>query len=266
MYDRYSRKINYLRISVTDRCNLRCRYCMPEEGISLMKHRDILNFDEIVEIVTVAVKHGVDKVRITGGEPLVRKGIVDLVKMISLVEGINDLSMTTNGTLLKEFAPALYKAGLMRVNISLDTLDPERFRILTRGGSLNDTLEGIDAALDAGLTPLKINCVVKESSREPDATSVTRFGLERGLDVRYIRQMDLARGEFGIVEGGDGGNCASCNRLRLTADGKIKPCLFNDLEFDTRKLGAERAIEMAVEQKPSCGSSNFTGHFYNLGG
>jgi cyclic pyranopterin phosphate synthase len=266
MYDKYKRRINYLRISVTDRCNLRCRYCMPEEGIKLMSHRNILSFDEIVEIVEVAVSHGVDKVRITGGEPLVRKGIVDLVKMISLIDGINDLSMTTNGTLLEEFAAPLADAGLMRVNVSLDTLDQEKFRILTRGGSLEKALRGIDAAIAAGLTPIKLNCVVKESSREFDATTVTQYGLEKGLDVRYIRQMDLARGEFGIVEGGDGGNCSSCNRLRLTADGKVKPCLFNDLEFDVRELGAKRAIEMAVEKKPACGSSNFTGQFYNLGG
>lgn len=266
MYDKYSRRINYLRISVTDRCNLRCRYCMPEEGVRLLPHNEILTFDEIVDFTRVAVKMGVDKVRITGGEPLVRRGIVELIAMIASIEGIKDLSMTTNGTKLSEFALQLAGAGLNRVNVSLDTLDPEKYRLLTRGGSLDDALEGINAAIAAGLTPVKLNCVVKESSREADAASVTRFGLEKGLEVRYIRQMDLARGDFGIVEGGDGGNCSICNRLRLTASGMVKPCLFNDLEFDVRKLGPEEAIRMAVSQKPACGSSNFTGEFYNLGG
>ena len=266
MFDRYNRKINYLRISVTDRCNLRCRYCMPEEGVKLLPHRDILSFDEIVSFTRKAVEMGIEKVRITGGEPLVRKGIVTLVAMLSSIEGIKDLSMTTNGTLLPGFATDLKQAGLNRVNVSLDTMNPESYRILTRGGSLANALEGIDAAISAGLTPLKLNCVVKESSREPDAVEVTHFGISKGVEVRYIRQMDLARGDFGVVEGGDGGNCSICNRLRLTANGRVKPCLFNDLEFDIRELGNEKAIKMAVEQKPACGSSNFTGQFYNLGG
>ena len=266
MYDRFNRKINYLRISVTDRCNLRCLYCMPEEGVKLLPHGEILSFDEIAAFARVAVSMGIEKIRITGGEPLVRKGIVELVRMISSIGGIKDLSMTTNGTMLTRFAMPLKEAGLQRVNISLDTLDPGKYSIITRGGVLKDALDGIDAAIEAGLTPVKLNCVVKESSREEDAVSVTRFGLEKGIEVRYIRQMDLARGDFGIVEGGDGGNCSICNRLRLTANGLVKPCLFNDLAFDIRKLGNEEAIRMAVEQKPACGSTNYTGEFYNLGG
>lgn len=266
MFDRYKRHINYLRISVTDRCNLRCRYCMPEEGVRLLPHSAILSFDEITLFVREAVRYGVDKVRITGGEPLVRRGIVDLVGMIAGIEGISDISMTTNGTLLPGFAPGLAAAGLQRVNISLDTLDQDRYRLLTRGGSLDEAIAGIDSAIAARLTPVKINCVVRESSREPDAAAVTQFGISRGIEVRYIRQMDLARGEFGVVEGGDGGNCSICNRLRLTADGKLKPCLFDDLQYDIRELGAARAIEMAIDNKPACGSSNFTGEFYNLGG
>jgi len=266
MYDRFNRHINYLRISITDRCNLRCRYCMPEEGVKLLPHKSILSFDEITGFVREAVRFGVDKVRITGGEPLVRKGVVDLVAMIASVKGIRDLSMTTNGTLLAGFSKGLSAAGLQRVNISMDTLDPEKYRMITRGGSLDDALMGIDAAISAGLTPIKINCVVRDSSREPDAASVTQYGLSKGIEVRYIRQMDLARGEFGIVEGGDGGNCSICNRLRLTADGKLKPCLFSDLEYNIREIGAAAAIEQAVSNKPACGSSNFTGEFYNLGG
>jgi len=239
---------------------------MPEEGVKLLDHAAILSFDEICSFITVAVKHGISKVRITGGEPLVRKGIVDLIGMISAIKGINDLSMTTNASLLAAFAGPLAEAGLHRVNISLDTMDEGRYYEVTRGGKLQDAMDGIDAAIENRLTPIKLNCVVKESSREPDAVAVTEYGLQKGLEVRYIRQMDLARGEFGEVEGGDGGNCSKCNRLRLTANGKVKPCLFNDIGFDLREVGAEEAIRMAIDKKPPCGSFNNTGNFYNLGG
>jgi len=266
MLDKYNRRINYLRISVTDRCNMRCRYCMPAEGVKLISHSEILSFDEITSFARTAVDLGVNKVRITGGEPLVRKGIEELVAMIAGIEGIKDLSMTTNGTMLRKFAVPLAEAGMHRVNVSLDTLDPHKFMWLTRGGNVESTIDGIKAALEAGLTPVKINCVVKKSHDEPDARAVKKLGERLGLEVRYIRQMDLARGEFGIVEGGDGGNCASCNRLRLTANGKVKPCLFNDLEYDVRELGAEGAIKKAIENKPPCGSYNMNGKFYNIGG
>ena len=266
MLDRFNRTINYLRISVTDRCNLRCRYCMPEEGIMLLRHEDILSFDEIAGFVEVAVKHGVNKVRITGGEPLVRRDIVTLVRMISGIDGIDDLSMTTNGVLLKDFAADLKAAGLHRVNISLDTTDPEKFAYITRGGNVNDVFSGIAAAKKAGLVPVKINCVIIKSKDEEDARQITEFCLLNKLEIRYIHQMDLVNGHFSTVEGGTGGNCSLCNRLRLTATGKLRPCLFNDLEFDIRKMGYENAIIKAVEFKPECGSSNVTGKFYNIGG
>ena len=266
MYDNFNRNINYLRISITDRCNLRCTYCMPEEGIKLLRHEDILSYDEIREFTEVAVSKGVKKVRITGGEPLVRKGVVTLVGMISEITGISDLSMTTNGILLKQFAHELKAAGLKRVNISLDTIDPERFKAVTRNGNITDVLEGIKAAKDAGLFPVKINCVIKKSKEEPEAIAVTRFCKENDLEIRYIRQMDLVKGHFSTVDGGIGGNCSLCNRLRLTANGKLKPCLFNNIGFDVRELGYERAIELAVRQKPECGSVNNTGAFYNIGG
>lgn len=266
MFDRFNRPISYLRISVTDRCNLRCRYCMPEEGIRLLRHEDILSFDEIAGFTRAAVGLGINKIRLTGGEPLVRKGIVTLVKMIAAIEGIDDLSMTTNGTLLKSFAADLKNAGLHRVNISLDTIDPIRFKEITRGGNLNDVLEGIEAAITAGLLPVKINCVINENKDEENARGVTDFCISKGLEIRYIHQMDLVKGHFSAVVGGTGGDCPRCNRLRLTSDGKLKPCLFNEIEFDIRKMGYEEAVKKAVGTKPECGSYNQSGKFYNIGG
>lgn len=266
MFDCFNRQINYLRISVTDRCNLRCTYCMPAEGIRMLSHKDILSFDEILEVVRHGVKLGLNKVRITGGEPLVRKGIVNLVEQIALFKEIEDLAMTTNAILLPEFAKNLKRAGLQRVNISLDSMNEENFNKKTRIGDLDKVLKGIEAAEKAGLTPIKLNCVIKESSQEPDALTVTQFAKEKGYDVRFIPEMDLGKGEFGIVEGGDGGNCSICNRLRLTANGKLKPCLFNDLAYDIRKLGVEKAYSMALGNKPLTGQKNKTGNFYNIGG
>lgn len=266
MLDNYNRSITYLRISVTDRCNLRCRYCMPEEGVNMLSHDQILTFEEITEVVRTAALLGVTKVRITGGEPLVRRNIVTLVKMLADINGIEDLSMTTNALLLEEFAKPLRQAGLNRVNVSLDTMDPIQYRYITRGGDIDKVIRGIDAAIEAGLTPVKLNCVVNGSTNTPDALSVKAFGDSRKLQVRFIHQMDLSAGHFSVVEGGSGGDCASCNRLRLTANGKIKPCLFDDQEYDVRKLGPSEAIRKAVAGKPACGSHNYTGEFYNIGG
>jgi GTP 3',8-cyclase len=266
MYDSFNRQINYLRISVTDRCNLRCSYCMPEEGIQMLRHEDILNFDEILDVVRAGVSLGIRKVRITGGEPLVRKGIVNLAGMIAGIQGVEDLSMTTNGILLSQFAGPLAEAGLMRVNVSLDTINPERYSQITRGGELVKVLHGIRAAQEAGLQPIKLNCVVQSSSREADALAVAEFAKENDLEVRFIHQMNLEHGEFSIVEGGSGGDCFQCNRLRLTATGKIKPCLFSAEQFDVRQLGAERALQMAIANKPACGTINQVDEFYNIGG
>lgn len=266
MYDSFNRSVNYLRISVTDRCNLRCRYCMPEEGVELMHHDQILSYEEIVEVVRHGVQRGINKVRITGGEPLARKGIADLVSMLSDLDGIDDLSMTTNGTMLERYAVPLAAAGLQRINISLDTVDPEHFSHITRGGDLGTVLRGIEAAVVAGLSPVKINCVIREDVNEPDAAGVAAWGRERGLDVRFIHLMDLHAGSFSKVIGGEGGNCATCNRLRLTADGLLKPCLFNDIGYNIRSLGIATAYEEALKHKPACGSINTTGAFYNIGG
>jgi cyclic pyranopterin phosphate synthase len=266
MFDSYNRRINYLRISVTDRCNLRCTYCMPAEGIALMQHSDILSFEEIMEVVDAALVLGVDKIRITGGEPLVRKGIVNLVKMIASKPAIQDLGMTTNGQLLTQFAQPLRDAGLHRINISLDTMNPEKYKQLTRGGDITNVINGIEASVKAGLSPVKINCVIVKSLSEPDAVEVAEYGKKNNLQVRFIRQMDLEKGEFYIVNGGSGGDCSTCNRLRLTANGMIKPCLFNDMEYNVREHGASKALQLALGNKPSCGTINKNGEFYNIGG
>jgi cyclic pyranopterin phosphate synthase len=239
---------------------------MPAEGVPPMQHEDILRYVEILEVVKAAVGFGINKVRITGGEPLVRKGVVDLVEMIASIPEITDLSMTTNGILLAKYAQDLKSAGLQRVNISLDTIDPDRYHGITRLGDVSQVMSGIEAALAAGLSPVKINCIIKNSPEETDARMVGEFGKAKGLEVRYIHEMDLDKGYFRGVIGGDGGNCSTCNRLRLTSNGLIKPCLFSNAGYQVRELGAQKAIELALRNKPECGSINTTGEFYNLGG
>lgn len=265
MFDRYSRNINYLRISVTDRCNLRCTYCMPEDGIRLLPHTDILSFEEITEFAQLAVANGITKIRLTGGEPLVRKGIVELVAMLAKIDGLEDLAMTTNGIFLPEFAEALKEAGLLRVNISLDTVNQESFRAITRTGDLSNVLKGIEAVQRAGFESIKINCVMLG---QPNAETIElkRFCAERGFSLRFIHQMDLKNGQFSVVEGGEGGNCHQCNRLRLLANGDIKPCLFSDLAYNIRKLGSQEALNLALGNKPKSGTYNKSGEFYNIGG
>lgn len=265
MFDSFNRRINYLRISVTDRCNLRCEYCMPAEGIQLIPRERILKFAEIAEITRAAVGMGVTKVRITGGEPLVRRRVVELVEMIANIQGVEDFGMTTNAIALRQFAQPLRDAGLHRLNVSLDTIDPQRFREFTRCGQLADAIAGIDAAIAAGFDPIKLNCVIEKTSDEPDARGVAAFGAERGLPVRFIRKMNLSAGEFWQVEGGDGGNCSSCNRLRLSSDGRLYPCLFSDLSYDVRELGIEQAIHSALKGKPQRGQ-RATREFNALGG
>ena len=266
MLDPYNRRINYLRISVTDRCNLRCRYCMPASGIKLIPHDQILTFEEIRDFVRVGTGLGIDKVRLTGGEPLVRKDIVLLVRMLADLPGIKDLGMTTNGILLTRYAEDLAKAGLDRVNISLDSLDEGNFRYITRIGKLHSVLKGIEAAKQAGLTPVKINCVVKGAKLDHDALAVRAFGKKNGLQVRFIREMDLESGVFSVVKGGDGGRCYICNRLRLTSDGYLKPCLFSEKGYNIRECGYEEAYNLAVGNKPGRGTLNNINNFYNIGG
>ena len=314
MKDIHGRTIDYLRISLTDRCNFRCIYCMPEEGVCQLSHDDILRIEEIARVVRVAAGLGVRSVRLTGGEPLVRKGVADLVREIARTPGIENVSMTTNGVLLPKMADELKRAGLSRVNISLDTLDPVQFRQITRRGELRQTLDGIEAALAAGFDPVKVNAVVVRSL-DQDYLAFARMSVDRPLHVRFIEYMPVgessggcgcgwgpedvvpseelfeainerarAEGMDGLVPAGDdrplgwgparyfefpGAQgtvgfisplsrhfCGECNRVRLTADGKLRPCLFSDDEYDVRAAlrgqvgadvdGAVRAVFAAV--------------------
>lgn len=265
MFDRFDRRIHYLRISVTDRCNLRCQYCMPPEGVPLFCHEDVLSLEEIRDFAAVAVELGVDKVRLTGGEPLLRRGIVDLVRMLAAIPGIRDLAMTTNGTLLDRYAADLRAAGLKRVNVSMDSAIPERFAEITRGGKLSVVQEGIAAARAAGFDCIKLNCVIEVSPDEDDARSVARFGAAEGLEVRYIHRMHTDQGIFQPVIGGEGGHCASCNRMRLTATGLVTPCLFFNQSWSVRQLGAREALLAALAAKPESGQTSHH-RFSQMGG
>ena len=266
MRDPFGRSIDYLRISVTDRCNLRCHYCMPDGYVHRLGREDLLTFEEIVVVAQAAVDLGMHKIRLTGGEPLLRSHVVDLVRMLAAIGGLNDLSMTTNGVLLPEYAAPLADAGLHRVNISVDAVDPRSYREKTRGGDLDLLMAGIQAARDAKFKCIKLNCVVERSSDEPDAREVADFAKQNGLGVRFIRRMDLANGEFWVVEGGAGGDCPRCNRLRLSCDGVVRPCLFSDVGFNVRELGVREAINRAIEEKPESGQRCHTTTFSGIGG
>jgi len=191
MLDNYQRDINYLRISITDRCNLRCRYCMPKEGLSLIGHDDILRYEEILRVVRIAVSLGVAKVRITGGEPLVRRGIVPFVAALKSVPGIQDLSLTTNGVLLERCAADLFKAGVRRINISLDSLNPDKYQKITRGGCLDDVLQGIAAVYAQGFSPIKINVVAIKGFNDDEILDFARLTLDSPYQIRFIELMPL---------------------------------------------------------------------------
>jgi cyclic pyranopterin phosphate synthase len=239
---------------------------MPEKGIKLIPKDEILSLEEIAEVVKVASRLGVSKIRLTGGEPLVRQGIVDLVGMISKISGIEEVSMTTNGVLLAGYADNLKKAGLNRVNISLDDVSPGKYREITRGGDLESVFAGIRAAKKAGLKPVKINVVKLHDGHGQDIPAIRKFAEEESLKIRFITQMDLRTGEFSQVEGGDGGNCSICSRLRLTAKGMIKPCLFSNREYSVREHGIREAFILALDAKPEKGVVSDNHSFYNIGG
>jgi len=239
---------------------------MPEEGVPNIPHDEVLRLEDIAEVVRTAAELGFDKIRLTGGEPLVRKGIVDLVAMLSEIEGIRDLAMTTNGVLLSRYARDLKEAGLMRVNVSLDSMDRDTFRTIARRDRLQDVLDGIRAADEAGLTPIKINTVLLRDGDRGEADGVAAFARKNGYEIRYIHQMNLQTGEFWPVEGGEGGNCGRCNRLRLSSRGIIYPCLFSDAGYDIHAYGIEDAIRAAVQNKPRHGVISKKNTFYGLGG
>ena len=300
--DSFQRPVNYLRISVTDRCNLRCIYCMPSEGIPLMSHQDILSYEEICIVAQAAAELGIVKVRLTGGEPLVRAEVTNLLAMLARIQGIDDISLTTNAVLLQHYAGELKSAGLRRVNVSLDSLRNDRFHRITRMGNLDDVLRGIEAARQAGLNPVKTNTVVMRGTNDDEVLDFARLTIEGEWHVRFIEYMPFSKGEkadhllvpvseikqcietLGELEPSlsSGGGparyfrlpgargtigfispvsehfCRACNRLRLTADGKLRPCLFSDTEIDLReplRRGAtaddiKRLIQEAASCKP----------------
>lgn len=302
MIDAYGRKIDYLRVSITDRCNLRCLYCMPPEGTDLLRREEILSYEEICKIVSVGVDCGISKVRITGGEPLVRKGVQELVSALSRMDGLEEVTLTTNGVLLGDLAWQLKSSGLERINISLDSLSRQRFEEITGKDGLPSVMRGIDKALEVGLTPVKLNVVVRKGMNEDELPGFARLSQRRPLHIRFIEHMgfgmtdptecfypvyrmkeELSRlGQLHPVEKGKGngpaqyfkydgspgrigfispisdGFCGSCNRLRLTSDGKLRPCLFSDQELDLKtalRAGAStdelrNRFKEAVDSKP----------------
>ncbi len=256
--DRFGRKIDYLRISVTDKCNYRCVYCMPEDGVNLKSHEEILSFEEISEIVRCAARLGIVRVRLTGGEPLVRKEIEVLVEMLSHCGGINELSMTTNGSLLSvEKALNLKEAGLSRVNISLDTLEADEFKRITRRGDIEDVLAGIDAAKKAGLDPIKINMVISETTSRSQIMRMRSFCKQEGLILQTIKQFSLYNREETInfpFTFDRPQLCSLCNKIRLTADGFLKPCLLSNTEIKLDLDNIEESLKEAVREKPRRGT------------
>ncbi len=181
-----------MRVSVTDRCNLRCRYCMPKEGLSLLGHNDILRYEEMLRVIRIAVRQGVEKIRITGGEPLARKGLVDFIGILNAIEGLHDLSLTTNGVLLEQYAERLFQAGMKRINISLDSLNQTKYQYITRGGSMDDVMKGIERAHEVGFMPIKINVVAMKGFNDDEILDFARLTIDKPYEVRFIELMPFA--------------------------------------------------------------------------
>ncbi|MEA1959810.1 MAG: GTP 3',8-cyclase MoaA [Bacillota bacterium] len=304
MVDGYGREINYLRISVTDRCNLRCQYCMPAEGIQTLTHDQILTLEEIQRVVKVAATVGIKKVRLTGGEPLVRKNLLRFIEYMKDIDEIDDVSITTNGILFPDMAEELKNAGLNRVNISMDTMVPERYSFITRGGKLEIVQLAVQKALALGMKPVKLNVVVIKGFNDVELMDFAQLAYDYPLHVRFIEFMpigdllfwdrkkmfsaaqmrEIIEKEFTLEEGkrirGNGPACyygikggigslgfinpisshfcAECNRIRLTADGKLRPCLYDHHEVDLKKAlrdgtsdeGIRDLVVQAIQQKP----------------
>jgi len=255
MFDRYNRRISYLRISVTDRCNLRCTYCMPPKGVPLHPRDVILSYEEIVRIVEEAVRLGISKVRLTGGEPLVRKNIDHLILYLKKIKGIKEVTLTTNGVLLSKMAVDLKQAGLDRINISLDTLDPEKYRTLTGASDLDKVLEGIGATLKAGFKNTKLNMVLVPDINLGCVEKMEKFCREKGLLFQRINHYSLHEHlqTQQNYEAERPLSCEQCNRIRLTADGKLKPCLFSDREYPVDLKDIASGLREAIINKPEHG-------------
>jgi cyclic pyranopterin phosphate synthase len=293
MKDKYQRTIDYLRLSITDRCNLRCRYCMPEEGVAPLDHGQMLSYEELLRLATVAVQLGVRKIRVTGGEPLVRKGLVGFIEKLARLPGDPEITLTTNGLRLAELAPALKDAGLRRVNVSLDTLRAYRFIEITRRAGLEEVLAGLHAAETVGLAPIKINMVPMRGINEDEVVDFGRLTLSHSWEVRFIEFMPVssgleltdadrfpadailqelsrlgellpvprrgpagpariyqyvgALGRLGGIPAVSHHFCGECNRIRITADGRVRPCLFSTDEIDLRTLLRQGCSDAALQ-------------------
>ena len=295
MIDRLGRDITYLRISLTDKCNLRCRYCMPEEGVCRRQHHEMMSEDEIVTAVEAAASLGIRKIRLTGGEPLVKKNILSICRRVAAVDGIREVCLTTNGILLPELAVALKEAGVKRVNVSLDTLDDEKYAYITRIGKLEQFRAGLQAALEAGFDKVKINAVLIGGFNDDEIDRLANLTMEYPVDMRFIELMPIqdhdefgeeayvpysrvleklpdampvakdggvaklyrlpgAKGNIGLISPISAHFCGECNRLRLTADGKLKPCLHSGDEYSIKGLdrdGMKAVFEQAIWNKPA---------------
>lgn len=308
--DGHGRRINYLRLSVTDRCNLRCFYCMPPEGVEDLGHDALLTFEELQLIAECAVGLGIEKIRVTGGEPTVRSGIVHFLAGLASIQGLHQLVLTTNGLLLEQMAADLYRAGVQRLNVSLDSLRPRRFREICRGGELHRVLAGLDAAVATGFPPPKINVVIMRGVNDDEILDFAELTVSRGCSVRFIEYMPVIRddgwqrlsfsgdevlqrigekypltpvdkgvcagpsqdyripgasGSIGIITAVSGHFCSDCNRIRVTAQGQAKGCLFSDEKTDLLpflrpmdRSGLGRTLQRIVASKPE-------GHAINCG-
>ena len=295
MIDRLGRNITYLRISVTDKCNLRCRYCMPADGVCKKDHVDMMTEDEIITAVQAAAALGITKLRITGGEPLVKKNIVSICRRAAAVEGIKEVCLTTNGLLLPQLAKELKAAGVKRLNLSLDTLDPEKYAYITRIGTLDAFRAGLDAAFEAGFEKIKINAVLIGGFNENEIVPLAELTKQYPVDMRFIEMMPMydsgdfdetafipytrvldalpdalpaeqdggvaklyrlpgAKGRIGLISPVSAHFCGDCNRIRLTADGKLKPCLHSADEYSLKGLdlaGMKQVLADAIWNKPA---------------
>ena len=291
MIDKHGRNISYLRISLTDKCNLRCRYCMPEEGVCKRDHNEMMTEEEIINAVKVAASLGITKVRLTGGEPLVKRNIVSICRKVAAVEGVKELCLTTNGILLPQLAKELREAGVSRLNLSLDTLDPEKYAHITRIGKLEQFNAGLEAALEAGFKKIKINAVLIGGFNDNEIEDLANLTMKYPVDMRFIELMPIqdhdefgeaayvpyskvleklpvekdggvaklyrlpgAQGNIGLISPISAHFCGECNRIRLTADGKLKPCLHGAEEYSVKGLdfdGIKAVFEEAIWNKPA---------------